>query len=168
MAGGPIYPSSAFINDTAGLVFPNFHSGAGGNASPVDEGYGVAASLSADKVLELRFPMPPTLPTGTLKLRILALANATSGVAKLTVSDGVATPAASPAASGNPSAATLTGETQTTITWAASENDRYKEAKVTLTAAPSGNDQLVVAITFNTTGWTLAQVGTFMFSVIWE
>src|SRR2546430_608163 len=156
MAGGPIYPSSAYPADSSGRLFPTFYSGTGGNASPVDEGLGVKASLDADATWELRFPMPPTLPTGTLKLRLLALANATSGAAKLTVKDGVATPATSPAASGNPSAVTLTSETQTTVTWAASENDRYKEAKVTLAAAPVGNDMLVVALLFQTSGWTLA------------
>src|SRR5262245_10762895 len=126
------------------------------------------ASLDADAVVGLRFPLPPVLPTGTLKLRLLVLANATTGAAKLTVSDGVAIPAASPAASGNPSAVTLTAEAQTTIPWASAQNDRYKEAKVTLSAAPAGNNQLVVAVTFNTTGWTLAQVSTWIFSILWE
>lgn len=168
MAGGPIYPSSMYPADTAGRLFPNFYAGAGGNAAAHDEGMGVKASLDADATWELRFPIPPTLPTGTLKLRLLALANATSGVAKVTVKDGVATPATSPAAAGSPSAASLTSETQTTITWAASENDRYKEAKITLTASPIGNDILVVALTFNTTSWTLAQVSTWIASIIWE
>ncbi len=126
------------------------------------------ASLTADAVTELRFHVPPALPTGTLKLRILALANATSGAAKLTVSDGVATPAASPAACGNPSAVTLTAESQTTITWTTSENDRYKESKVTLTAAPVASDVLVVAVKFQTTSWTLAVVSTYIFTIIWE
>ena len=29
-------------------------------------------------------------------------------------------------------------------------------------------DQLVAAVKFQTSGWTLAQVATFMFSLIWE
>lgn len=126
------------------------------------------ASLSADATVSLRFHVPPVLPSGTLKLRILALANATSGAAKLTVSDGVATPASAPASSGNPSAVTLTSESQTTITWTTSENDRYKEAKVTLTAAPVANDVLVVAVKFQTTSWTLAVISTYIISLIWE
>jgi hypothetical protein len=168
MAGGPIGPSSIYISDTAGRLFPNYHAGAGGNVSSHDEGIGVKASLDADATVELRFQMPPSIPTGTLKLRLLALANATSGAAKLTVKDGVATPAASPGSSGNPSAASLTSESLTTVTWTTSENDRYKEAKVTLTAAPIANDVLVVAIAFNTSGFTLAQVSTWIFSVLWE
>lgn len=167
MAGGPIFPSSAFPADTSGRLFPYFYNGAGGNASPHDEGLGVKASLDADATWELRYLMPPSIPTGTLKLRLLALANATSGAAKVTVKDGVATPAGSPGSSGNPSAASLTSETQTTVTWAASENDRYKLADVTLTAAPSAGDMLVVALTFNTTGWTLAQISVWIPAIVW-
>lgn len=167
MAGGPIYPSSVDYG-TSGDLFPNLYQGAGANAAPNEWGHGVVASLAADRTLSLRFPMPPAIPSGTLKLRILALANSTANAAKLTVSDGAATPAASPGAGGNPSAVTLTAETQTTFTWAASENDRYKEQKVTLTTVPLANDQLVVAVKFQTTGWTLAVVGTFIFSIIWE
>jgi hypothetical protein len=168
MAGGPIYPSSVYHADTAGRTFPNYYAGAGGNAAAHDLGIGVKASLDADATVEFRFPLPPALPTGTLKLRILALANATSGVAKLTVSDGTATPAASPGSAGNPSAVTLAGESQTTITWAASENDRYKDSKVTLATVPAANDVLVVAVKFQSSGWTLAQVATFLLSLIWE
>ncbi len=168
MSGGPIFPNSLYLGGASGNLFSSFYIGAGGNAAPTEEGVGVIASLASNAVAQLRFHIPPAVPTGTLKLRIVALANATSGAAKITVSDGVATPATSPSASGNPSAATLTAETQTTITWAASENDRYKEAKVTLSASPAGNDVLVVAVTFNTSGWTLAQTGTFIFTLIWE
>ncbi|HJT77679.1 MAG TPA: hypothetical protein VJ739_10805 [Gemmataceae bacterium] len=162
MAGGPIYPTSSYISDTAGRLFPNWYAGGGGNAAPHDEGFGVKASLDADATLELRFPVPPTVPSGTLKLRILALANSSSNSAKLTVSD------ANVAAGSSPSAASLTAETQTTITWSSGDADKYKEAKVALTASPAGNDMLVVAVKFQTSGWTLAVVGTFLFSLIWE
>lgn len=167
MAGGAIYPSSVDYG-SSGDLFPNLYQGAGGNTSPNEWGHGVVASLGSDRTLSLRFPMPPSIPTGTLKLRVLALANATSGAAKVHASDGLAVPAVSPASSGNPSAITLTADTLATITWAASENDRYKEAKVTLSSVPSGNEQLVVAVKFETSGWTLAVTGTFIFSVIWE
>lgn len=162
MSGGPIAPFPPYTSDVSGNAFPNFYVGAGGNASPTDYGLGVAASLGADTVWQLRFPMPPTIPTGTLKLRILQLANATSGVAKFTVSD------ANVAAGASPSAATLTAETQSSVTWGAGDADKYKETKVTLTSAPSGNDTLVVAITFNHTSWTLAQILTSIVTAIWE
>lgn len=164
MAGGPILPSSLFPGDTSGRLFPSFYGGAGGNAAARDEGMGVMASLSANATWELRFLMPPAaaIPSGTMKLRLLALANASSGDAKVTVSDAVV------AAGASPSAATLTAETQATLTWGASDNDKYKEAKITLSATPAGNDVLVVALTFNNTGWTLAQVSTWIASIIWE
>jgi hypothetical protein len=162
MAGGPIYPTSAYPADSAGRLFPSFYAGAGGNATPHDEGLGVMASLSADATWELRFPMPPSIPTGTFKLRLLALANATSGVAKVTVKDGRC-----PAGS-SPSAATLTSETQVTVTWSTGNNDEYLEAKVTLSTTPQANDMLVVALTFNVTGWTLAAASTWLASIIWE
>jgi hypothetical protein len=160
MAGGPIYPSSAFPADTAGRLFPNFYAGGGGNAAPHDEGWGVKASLDADAVLELRFPMPPAIPTGTLKLRGLHIANATTGAIKYTVSDK------NVAAAASPSAATLTGETQSSLTFTAV--DIYNEVKTTLTSTPAGNDILVVAVKYQTSGWTLAQVLTTLWSVIWE
>jgi hypothetical protein len=162
MSAGPILPSSVYYADTAGRLFPNFYAGGGGNAAAHEEGHGVKASLDADATIELRFALPPTIPGGTLKLRSLALANATSGAAKLTVSDAAVATGASP------SAATLSAESQTTHTWAAGGADKYNEQKVTLTAAPSGNDTLVVAVKMQTTGWTLAQVATFIFSIIWE
>lgn len=160
MAGGPIYPHSTFPVD-AGKVFPNVYVGGGAN-SKQEEGLGVMASVDADCTWRLRFQIPPTVPTGTMKLRLIALANATSGDAKVTVKD------TNVAAGSSPSGATLTSETQATITWAAGDNDKYKEAKVTLTPTPAGNDFLVVDVVFNTTSWTLAQISTWFISLIWE
>lgn len=162
MAGGPLLPNSLYPADTAGRLFPSFYGGAGGNNSPRDEGMGVMASLSADATWELRFLMPPSIPSGTLKLRLLALANAATGAAKVTVKD------AAVAAGASPSAATLNVESQTTITWGAGDNDKYKEAKVTLSSTVAANDILVVALTFNTSGFTLAQISTWIASIIWE
>jgi hypothetical protein len=162
MAGGPITPSSTYPADASGRLFPSFYSGSGGNAAPHDEGLGVKSSLDADATWELRFPMPPSIPTGTLKLRLLALANATSGTAKVTIKDGRC-----PAGT-SPSAASLTSETQVSLTWASGNNDQYLESKTALSATPSGNDMLVVALTFNTSGWTLAAVSTWLATIIWE
>lgn len=162
MAGGPISPSSVYLGGASGNLFPNFFSGAGGNAAPVDEGIGVVASLGADAVAQLRFPMPSVIPSGTLKLMVRMLANATAGVVKFTVSDNSCGTATSP------SGLTLSAETQSSATWAAGANDKYKDVKVTLTTAPTANDSLVVAITFNTTGWTMAQVLTCLVWVLWE
>jgi hypothetical protein len=162
MSGGPIYHLPPYTSDTAGNAFPNFYAGAGGNAAPTDYGLGIAPSLGSDVTWQLRFPMPPAIPGGTLKLRVLGLANATSGSAKFTVKD------ANVAAGASPSAASLASETQSSVSWSSGDADKYKETKVALTAAPSGNDTLVVALNFNSSGWTLAQVSTWIATIIWE
>ena len=162
MAGGPILPHSAYPA-TSGRVFPNFHVGAGAN-SKHDEGLGVEASVGADSTWRLRFMMPPTsLPSGTGKLRLLALANATSGNAKVNPKW------ASVAVEEDPSSATLNAETVQTLTWGASDNDQYKELKITLDADTLVAGEIVVMdLVFETSSWTLAQVSTWIASIIWE
>jgi hypothetical protein len=143
-------------------VFPSVHVGAGAN-SKHDEGLGVEASLGADAIWRLRFEMPPSLPTGTGKLRLLLLANATSGAAKINPKW------ASVAVEEDPSGATLNAETVQTVTWAAGDNDQYKELKVNLDADTLVASEVVVLdLTCETSGWTLAQVLTMRPSVIWE
>jgi len=161
MPGGPIFPNSAYPV-TAGRVFPNFHVGAGAN-SKHEEGMGVEASVGADSVWRLRFQMPPTLPSGTGKLRLLALANATSGNAKVNPKW------VSVAAEENPSSATPVAETVQTVTWGAGDNDQYKELKVTLDADTLVAGEIVVMdLVFETASWTLAAVSTWIASIIWE
>ena len=162
MAGGPIFPRSVYLGGAAGRLFPNFHVGAGAN-SKYDEGVGVGASIASDSVAELRFQMPPTLPTGTCKLKLRALANATSGAAKVNPSW------ASVAAEEDPSSATLNAEGTGTITWAAGDNDQYKELEIILDAdTPVADEEIVMKLTFETTSWTLAAVSTWIASIIWE
>ncbi len=165
MAGGPIRPSSIFHTDTTGRTTTGYYAGGGGNISPNEEGINVKAALDADAVVQLRFPIPSAIPSGTLKLRILALANSATNAAKVLVSD------ATVAAGASPSAASLTNEnsnTPYTITWAAGGADKYNESKNALSASPAANDMLVVALTFKTSGWTLAVVGTFIVTILWE
>jgi len=161
MAGGPLFPNSAYPV-TSSRVFPNIHVGAGSN-SKHDEGLGVEASVGADATWRLRFHMPPTLPSGTGKLRLLALANATSGVAKVNPKW------ASVAVEEDPSSATLNAEGTSTVTWGASDNDQYKELKVTLDADTLVASEVVVMdLVFETSSWTLAQVSTWIPTIIWE
>lgn len=160
MAGGPIFPRSAY--PVSSRVFPNIHVGAGAN-SKHEEGLGVEASLGADAIWRLRFQMPPTLPTGTGKIKLRALANATSGVAKVNPKW------ASVAVEEDPSGATLNAEGTTTVTWAAGDNDQYKEAEINLDADTLvADEEVVMDLTFETTSWTLAQVSTWIASIIWE
>lgn len=81
MAGGPFLPSSAVPVGSSGEVFPNIHSGDGGNAAAVEEGLGVAnaTDLTADRGWSLRFEMPTVLPTGVATLRLRALADIQAG-----------------------------------------------------------------------------------------
>ena len=160
--GGPIFPHSAYAA-TSGRVFPNVHVGAGAN-SKHDEGLGVEASVGADATWRLRFQMPPTsLPSGTGKLKLWALANATSGAAKVNAKW------ASVAAEESPSGASLNAEGTSTLTWAGGDNDQYKERLVTLDADTLvAGEEVVMDLVFENSGWTLAQVSTWLASIIWE
>ncbi len=161
MAGGPIFPRSAFPV-TASRVFPNFHVGGGAN-SKEDEGLGVEASVGADSIWRLRFQMPPTLPVGTAKLRMRALSNAATGVAKVNPKW------ASVAVEEDASSATLNAEGTTTVTWTTGDEDVYKETKITLDADTIvADEEVVMDLTFETASWTLAQVSTWIVSIIWE
>lgn len=147
---------------TTANVFPNVHVGAGANGHAT-RGLGVVASLGADADWELEFPMPPTLPTGTPKLWARALANASSGAAKWNPKCG------SNADEEDASAITLTAEGTQTTTWATGDEDVSKETKLTLDAvAPVGGETYIIHVTMETTGWTLAQISTWKFDIIWE
>jgi hypothetical protein len=161
MAGGPILPSSVYLGGASGLLFPNFYVPATNtNAAGVLEGIGVIASLTADANAVLQFNMPESLPSGALKLRILSMANATTGVMKLTVKDK------NVAAGASLGTSSLNTETQVSQTWATA--DILVENKVTLTTSPSANDIVTVLATFNTASWTLAAISTHQFSLVWE
>jgi hypothetical protein len=162
MSGGPLAPFSAVPMDASGRLFPYIYQGAGGNAAPAEEGLGVKASLDADSVWSLRFQIPPTVPSGSLYLRCLALASAASGSASWVTSDGRSPPPDSP------SAITLTTETTQTFTWAVGGADKYQSVDQALSTAVQGEDILVVAVTFKTSGWTLAAVSAWQFQLIWK
>lgn len=161
MAGGPLFTSSIYLGGASGRLFPNYHQGATNSRS--DEGVGVEASLGADSTAELRFQLPPALPSGTGKLRLIALANATTGSAKLNPQW------ASVAMEESPDTVTLNAEGTQTLTWGAGDNDQYKELKVNLDADTLVAGEVVVMnLIFETTSWTLAQVSTWQPSIIWE
>lgn len=155
MAGAQLFPISAFPV-TAGMVFPNFHVGAGAN-SKQDEGLGVAdaTTLTSDAIWRLRFKVPSTLPTGTCTLILDSLANATSGALKWNPKW------ASVASLESPSGATLNAEGTQTITWAAGQNDQYKRSTITLDAdTVVAGETIVLDLVFEDTGTTLAVVST--------
>lgn len=163
MATAVIFPHSAFPVD-AGLVFPNFHVGDGAN-SKQDEGLGVtdATTLDQDATWRLRFQMPPTLPSGTGKLRILSLADAVAGDLKINPKW------ASVAVEEDPSSAALNAEGTSTVTWAAADDDVYKETKITLDADTLvASEEVVMDLVFENVSTTLAIESTHIVSIIWE
>ncbi len=160
MAGGPLFPFSIVMPAT-GRVGIGPHVGASNSRS--DEGIQVEASLGADSVVELRFQMPPTLPTGTGKLLMNALSVATSGNAKPHVKW------ASVADAEAPDDVTLNDEGVETVTWSAGNDDDYKFTKRTLDADTLvGGEIVVMHLTFETASWTLASISTWIVSIIWE
>lgn len=161
MAGGPILPSSLYLGGASGNLFPNFYVPATNtNAAGAIEGVGVVASLAAEAPAVMQFNMPEVIPTGTLKLYCRAMANAVSGTALLTVSDGATS------GGSNIGATTLTAETQLGQAWSAA--DVLVENKITLSTSPTANQILTVLATFNHTSWTLAAASTWQFSLVWE
>ena len=69
-------------------------------------------------------------------------------------------------AAANPSSASLTAETQTSITWSAA--DTYVITKTALTSTPTADGVSVVAVTFNASGWTLAVSPVCRYVELWE
>ena len=161
MSGGPILPSSVYLGGASGNLSSTVYVPATNtNNAGAIEGIGVVASLGSDAAAVLQFNLPESIPSGTCKLYARAWANATSGVAKLTISDGQT------ADGSNIGATTLSAETQVSQTWATA--DIIVANKVTLTTSPTANNILTVLATFNASGWTLAATSVWQFSLVWE
>ena len=160
MAGGPIFPYTAFPV-TAGKVYPNIH--ATQTNVRYREGLGIMASLDGDAIWELRFMMPQNLPSGTGKLVLRGIANASSGAAKLNPRwKSVAVGESHALAAGSYSV-----EGTTTITFSAVDTDH--EAKIVLDAdSLSAGKETCMLLTAETSGWTLAAVSTWVACIIWE
>lgn len=159
---GLITPYSFYPVDAV-RTFPNLHVGDGAN-SKQEQGLGVIASLDANAIWRLRFLLPPVLPSETMKLRLLALADAETGSAQVNPFWQKASP------EDDPSSITLVAEGTSALTWSTGDDDVYKELKITLDAAtaPSGNDVIVMDVNFITSGWTLSSISTWIPSIIWE
>ncbi len=161
MSGGPISPNS-ILPITANKLWCGPYIAS--DSSLQDIGIQVMASLDADAVARLVFPMPiGSLPSGTCKLRLLAIANATSGSAKVNAKWG------SVAAGEAAKEVTRAAEGTATLTWAAGDTDDYKELLITLDAdTPVAGEMICMDLTFETSGWNLAAVSTWIAFVIWE
>ncbi len=165
MAGGPLYPISAFPL-TTDRTFENVHNIPDDTDNAVwnEIGMGVEASVGADSTWQLVFEMPPTpLPSGTGKLRLRAQADAATGVAKVNPTW------ASVAVEESPGLVSKTAETVQDLTWAAGDENVYKELKVTLNADTLvASEFVVIDLIFETSSWTLAAISTWYASIIWE
>lgn len=159
---GIVTPYS-FYPTSASRTFMNIHVGKGSN-SKQEQGLGVIGSLSSNSTWRLRFLMPPSIPTETMKLRLLALADAQSGTAYV----NPAWVAASP--EDDPSSLSLTAEGTSSLTWSTGDDDVYKELKITLdgATAPSANDIIVMDLQFISASWSLSAISTWIPSIIWE
>lgn len=174
MAGGPIFPFSVYPV-TADQVFFNLHTCAGSNAKHF-YGLGYKASVSADGTWRMMFKMPPVLPSGTGKLILPMLANATAGIARLNPKWK------SWAAGEDPSSAALNAEGVTpdsksgqagsgdTMEWGSGDNDQILVAKWILNADTLVADEYVALdLVGETASWTLAQILTcLMPHIAWE
>jgi hypothetical protein len=117
MAGGPLGPAWT-DPDASGNAFPNIYVGGGaGIFTQAGPGMGVAASIGSNVNWYLGFDMPPAIPTGTMKLAVRGLANATAGSALITPITASVPPG------GDPSAAPGFSETQQTLTWVSSGSE---------------------------------------------
>jgi len=166
MAGGPILPSSVYLGGASGNLSSTFFiSGAGTTvANSAIEGVGVVQSLGADSACVLQFNLPESLPPGTLKLRMLAWANATTGNAIYTVADGGTAPAA------NIANTTLTTDASAvSFSFPGTANLINEVTKLALTGTGQvANNIFTVVVTFNTASWTLAATSVWQFSLVWE
>jgi hypothetical protein len=169
MAGGPLLPSSIYVGGASGNLSVNTYVGTTATGTGAVAGYSalegvsVIASLGADAAAVLQFNIPPIIPTGTLKLRLLAMANATSGAAKLDIIDANT---AANAAIGASNFTTEAGSPTISQTW--TTVDVLVENKVTLTTAATAGGVYTVILNFKTSGWTLAQASVWQASLIWE
>lgn len=159
-----IFPSS-FFPVTAGKCVEGFYSDLGGTQEVHARGLGFIAALDADAIWRLIFNMPADLGGGTPRFCLDALANATSGVAKLNPK-WKAFNADADLISAAVSAEGLTADVKTgggatdTIQWEAGDDTRvlHREWTLNATTAPTANQRVLLDLTGETSGWTLATI----------
>lgn len=160
MAGGPLHPKSVYFVD-AGDVYPGVYQGAGTTEDRTEMQFW-DNTASATATVHYVFEMPQVLPSGTMKLRILARANASSGTF-------IVNPAWASVAQGEgPDDATLAAEGNITLTFTAVDN--YLESVTTFDAFSGGAlaDEIIhMDFDIQSSGTVAADVG-FIVSLTWE
>lgn len=178
MATAILQPCSIYANDLTGRVFPNNHIGSVAtlNASAVAKGLGVRASLDQNTAWALAWQLPPSLPTGTLKLLLNCFANTSSGAARINPNWCAVSVGANPfnttqSAEGvTPDSVAGAAGSGDTVTWGTGDEDQLIQVKWALDAAtaPTAGQFVNMALTFETSSWTLASVLTMQPFLIWE
>jgi hypothetical protein len=167
MAGGPLLPSSIYLGGASGNLSPTFYAPGGAAATITNqgsfEGIGVVGSLASVSNAILQFNMPEVLPSGVMKLRLLAMTNSTTGIAYWTTYDGATS------ASSSVQATSLSTEVAQSINFALlGVQDVLNENKQTLTTVATPNQILTVVISFATTTFTVTGTTVWQASIVWE
>jgi len=159
-----LFPDSVVIITAGSHLFgPENFFGDGANAHVEKSQVVVKAGLSVDATIHIGFELPPFLPSGSPKLKALALSDIEAGDAKFqfdwaSYGDGESA-----------SGLTLNAEGIQTITWGAGDDDVKKILKIPLDADTVVlNEFIAMHIQFNQTGWTKLGNTHFIFSILWE
>ena len=163
MAGGPLYPSSpVFV--TSDKVGPGVHQGAASTGLRRNRGIQVVASLDVDADVELTWEMPPGLPTGTGRVRLVGRTTGTGNAV-------IAIDWVSVALNEDPSAMAYLSQGNSTLTFAAADSDKFKQiADVNLDAdSLVANEFVCMRLRMKGSGglWTLNQILTLQPSIRW-
>lgn len=152
----PVIRPYSSVPVTAGMVYSKIY-----NSEEELMHVTTATLLTSNAIWRLRFQMPQALPSGTAKVRVIARANAATGVVKFD-------PKWCSAAVGE-SSCTVQSESTQTMTWSTgNEHDRL-EAKITLDADTVVAAEIIeMDFTFVDTDTTLAVESGWLVSIIWE
>jgi len=166
MPGGPLYPYSVHMITTNGLfTFSPFNFDRDGANDHRDKTHvGLDASLPSNATVHLSFEAPPVLPSGTAKLRVIALCDVAADFMTFQ------TLWRSVAIGEDPSSLILASEGDSTLTWVGGDNDKYLEKKVPLvtTDVVVASEIIIVQIIFKGGAGRIADLSSWTFSIIWE
>ena len=158
---------------TGGFTYGNVHLGPG-VYSKQDDGMGVGYEFTglparsslqdcwaSDAIWALRYRLLNPIPSGTIKLVLVALANENSVVCKVEPK-WICVPMGQ-----DPSSTALVSEGIQTVTWGAADANVYKETKITLDAGSLiDGSMLVLELCFKRTGWTMTKTSTWLLPLI--
>jgi hypothetical protein len=149
---------------TENKVFPFVHATT--TNSFLVEGLGVVGGLDVDAELHYVFHVPPSLPSGTAKLEVIALANpSVGGTAYFNPKwKSIAVEETLDLAAGS-----LNAEGTQSIVWSSGDNDKFHRVKIALDADTVVADEFVVLrLVMESTSWSLNYTSLWLPAIIWE